>query len=193
MQRHSCFLPERSTRSSRCSAACMDPGGRASIPTSSACSPTTGSEDATPARRRWRRRGRQRRPEPLPRDRIECELPPEKLPCPDSGNVRVKTGEEVSEPLFDEAVAEGVPGLPPGRRVLRLRADVRRPGRDRGRVPGPKSGGSPSRRRDGAAGPVPSITRRRGATASIVGRGRASYSRIRGCQARRSRGRSRTS
>jgi hypothetical protein len=38
-------------------------------------------EDAVPERRRWRRRGRQRLPEHLPRDRIEYELTAEELPA----------------------------------------------------------------------------------------------------------------
>src|SRR5512135_3570892 len=54
--------------------------------------------DATPARR-WKRRGRQRLPEHLPRKRVEYELAAEKLPCPDCGQLRVKIGEEVSEQL----------------------------------------------------------------------------------------------
>jgi transposase len=50
-------------------------------------------------RRRWRRRGRQRLPEHLPRERIEYELTAEELSCPDCGCARVKIGEEVSEQL----------------------------------------------------------------------------------------------
>src|SRR5512135_1612103 len=50
-------------------------------------------------RRDWRRRGRQRLPEHLPRKRVEYELSAEELPCPDCGHVRVKIGEEVSEQL----------------------------------------------------------------------------------------------
>ena len=56
-------------------------------------------EDAAPARRRWRRRGRQQLPEHLPRERIEYELPTEELPCRDCGHLRVKIGEEISEQL----------------------------------------------------------------------------------------------
>jgi transposase len=56
-------------------------------------------QDAVPARRRWRRRGRQRLPEHLPRERIEYELAAEELACPDCGCGRVKIGEEVSEQL----------------------------------------------------------------------------------------------
>ena len=56
------------------------------------------AEDASP-KRRWRRRGRQRLPEHLPRQRIEYELSAEELPCPDCGHLRVKIGEEVSEQL----------------------------------------------------------------------------------------------
>ncbi|QDV32366.1 IS66 family transposase [Tautonia plasticadhaerens] len=56
------------------------------------------AEDARP-KRRWRRRGRQRLPEHLPRQRIEYELSAEELPCPDCGYLRVKIGEEVSEQL----------------------------------------------------------------------------------------------
>src|SRR5262249_19259312 len=37
------------------------------------------------------------------------------------------------------AVPEGVPGLPPGRCFLRLRPDVRRSGRDRGRLLGSRA------------------------------------------------------
>jgi transposase len=59
----------------------------------------TKPEDTAPARRRWRRRGRQRLPEHLHRERIEYKLPPEELPCPDCGHLRVKIGEEVSEQL----------------------------------------------------------------------------------------------
>src|SRR6516165_7076433 len=61
--------------------------------------PAPEPEDTAPARRRWRRRGRQRLPEHLPRERIEYELPAEELPCPDCGHLRVKIGEEVSEQL----------------------------------------------------------------------------------------------
>jgi transposase len=50
-------------------------------------------------RRKWRRRGRQRLPEDLPRERIEYELSPAELPCPDCGHPRVKIGEETSEQL----------------------------------------------------------------------------------------------
>jgi transposase len=57
------------------------------------------AQDAVPARRRWRRRGRQRLPEHLPRERIEYELNTEELACPDCGCVRTKIGEEVSEQL----------------------------------------------------------------------------------------------
>ena len=56
-------------------------------------------QDAAPVRRRWRRRGRQRLPEHLPRERIEYELTAEELSCPDCGCARVKIGEEVSEQL----------------------------------------------------------------------------------------------
>jgi transposase len=57
-----------------------------------------GPEVAKP-RRYWRRRGRQRLPEDLPRTRVEYELSPEELPCPDCGHPRVKIGEETSEQL----------------------------------------------------------------------------------------------
>lgn len=57
------------------------------------------AEEAAPTRRRWRRRGRQRLPEHLPRQRIEYELSAEELPCPDCGHTRVKIGEEISEQL----------------------------------------------------------------------------------------------
>ena len=56
------------------------------------------SEDAKP-KRRWRRRGRQTLPESLPRKRVEYELSPEELPCPDCGQTRTKIGEETSEQL----------------------------------------------------------------------------------------------
>src|SRR5262245_2637103 len=49
--------------------------------------------------RQWRRAGRQRLPEDLPRKRVEYELPPEELPCPGCGHPRVKIGEETSEQL----------------------------------------------------------------------------------------------
>src|SRR4051794_10639505 len=55
--------------------------------------------EGTRTKRRWRRRGRQRLPEHLPRQRIEYELPAEDLPCPDCGHVREKIGEEISEQL----------------------------------------------------------------------------------------------
>jgi transposase len=58
----------------------------------------SGSEVAKP-RRQWRRAGRQRLPEDLPRKRVEYEMPPEELPCPDCGRLRVKIGEETSEQL----------------------------------------------------------------------------------------------
>jgi transposase len=56
-------------------------------------------QDTAAGRRRWRRRGRQRLPEHLPRERIEYELTAEELACPDCGCVRVKIGEEISEQL----------------------------------------------------------------------------------------------
>src|SRR3954468_21107172 len=56
------------------------------------------SEGAKP-KRGWRRRGRQTLPEGLPRKRVEYELSPEELPCPDCGHVRTKIGEEGSEQL----------------------------------------------------------------------------------------------
>jgi transposase len=58
----------------------------------------TGPEVAKP-RRYWRRTGRQRLPEGLPRKRVEYELTPEELPCPDCGRPRTKIGEETSEQL----------------------------------------------------------------------------------------------
>jgi transposase len=57
-----------------------------------------GSDVAKP-RRHWRRKGRQRLPEDLPRRRIEYELTDEELPCPDCGSPRTKIGEETSEQL----------------------------------------------------------------------------------------------
>jgi transposase len=56
------------------------------------------SEDARP-KRRWRRAGRQRLPDGLPRKRVEYELTDDELPCPDCGCTRTKIGEEVSEQL----------------------------------------------------------------------------------------------
>jgi hypothetical protein len=50
-------------------------------------------------RRKWRRRGRQKLPEGLPRKRVEYELTAEELPCPDCGCTRTKIGEETSEQL----------------------------------------------------------------------------------------------
>jgi transposase len=58
------------------------------------------TEDGTPARR-WKRQGRQRLPDHLPRKRVEYELAAEELPCPACGQWRVKIGEEVSEQLED--------------------------------------------------------------------------------------------
>src|SRR5262249_31021110 len=55
--------------------------------------------DVTEPKRHWRRTGRQRLPEDLPRKRVEYALPPEELPCPDCGRLRVKIGEEMSEQL----------------------------------------------------------------------------------------------
>lgn len=55
--------------------------------------------DATRPKRHWRRTGRQRLPEDLPRQRIEYELSAEELPCPDCGHPRTKIGEETSEQL----------------------------------------------------------------------------------------------
>jgi transposase len=55
--------------------------------------------DLAKPRRHWRRTGRQRLPEDLPRKRVEYELSPEELPCPDCGRLRVKIGEETSEQL----------------------------------------------------------------------------------------------
>ena len=49
--------------------------------------------------RKWRRRGRQKLPEGLPRKRIEYELAAEELTCPDCGHARTKIGEETSEQL----------------------------------------------------------------------------------------------
>ncbi len=55
-------------------------------------------EDAKP-KRKWRRTGRQKLPEGLPRKRVEYELSAEELPCPDCGHTRTKIGEELSEQL----------------------------------------------------------------------------------------------
>lgn len=55
--------------------------------------------DRAKPRQDWRRRGRQRLPEGLPRKRVEYELSSEELPCPDCGHPRTKIGEEVSEQL----------------------------------------------------------------------------------------------
>ena len=57
-----------------------------------------GPEVAKP-RRRWRRTGRQRLPEDLPRKRIEYQLTDAELPCPGCGCPRTKIGEETSEQL----------------------------------------------------------------------------------------------
>src|SRR3954465_3735839 len=46
-------------------------------------------EDANP-KRKWRRTGRQKLPEGLPRKRVEYELSAEELPCPDCGLARTK-------------------------------------------------------------------------------------------------------
>jgi transposase len=59
----------------------------------------TPEPDVAKPKPRWRRSGRQRLPEDLPRKRVEYELPPEELPCPDCGHPRTKIGEEVSEQL----------------------------------------------------------------------------------------------
>jgi hypothetical protein len=63
--------------------------------------PTGGPSEADLAKpkRYWRRTGRQKLPESLPRTRVEYELSPEELPCPDCGHLRTKIGEEVSEQL----------------------------------------------------------------------------------------------
>jgi transposase len=55
--------------------------------------------DLAKPKRHWRRTGRQRLPEDLPRTRVEYELSPKELPCPDCGRLRVKIGEETSEQL----------------------------------------------------------------------------------------------
>jgi transposase len=55
--------------------------------------------DVVKPKRHWRRTGRQRLPEGLPRKRVEYGLPPEELPCPDCGRPRTKIGEETSEQL----------------------------------------------------------------------------------------------
>jgi transposase len=55
--------------------------------------------EGTQPKRKWRRPGRQRLPEDLPRTRVEYELSPAELPCPDCGHLRVKIGEETSEQL----------------------------------------------------------------------------------------------
>src|SRR5215471_13941280 len=47
------------------------------------------SEIAKP-RRQWRRTGRQRLPDDLSRKRVEYELSPEELPCPECGRTRTK-------------------------------------------------------------------------------------------------------
>src|SRR5262245_15983631 len=55
--------------------------------------------DVAKPKRPWRRRGRQRLPEDLPRKRVEYELSAEELTCPDCGQLRTKIGEETSEQL----------------------------------------------------------------------------------------------
>ena len=49
--------------------------------------------------RTWRRRGRQRLPEHLPRERVVLELSDEERACPGCGQRRMPFGEEVSEQL----------------------------------------------------------------------------------------------
>jgi hypothetical protein len=51
------------------------------------------------AARTWRRRGRQRLPEHLPRERIVLELTDPERACPGCGQLRMPFGEEVSEQL----------------------------------------------------------------------------------------------
>jgi transposase len=55
--------------------------------------------DGVKPKRYWRRKGRQRLPEGLPRKRVEYPLPDAELPCPDCGRPRIKIGEETSEQL----------------------------------------------------------------------------------------------
>src|SRR4051794_37214087 len=55
-------------------------------------------EDAKP-KRKWRRTGRQKLPEDLPRKRVEYELSGAELPCPDCGPARTKIGGEVSDQM----------------------------------------------------------------------------------------------
>jgi len=55
------------------------------------------AEDA--AARSWRRRGRQKLPEHLPRERIVLELTDQERICPCCGQLRMPFGEEVSEQL----------------------------------------------------------------------------------------------
>ena len=57
-----------------------------------------GPEVAKP-KRHWRRKGRQRLPEDLPRKRVEYPLSDAELPCPDCGCPRTRIGEETSEQL----------------------------------------------------------------------------------------------
>ncbi|QEH35483.1 Transposase IS66 family protein [Aquisphaera giovannonii] len=57
-----------------------------------------GPEVAKP-KRHWRRKGRQRLPEGLPRKRVEYPLSDPELPCPDCGCPRTRIGEETSEQL----------------------------------------------------------------------------------------------
>jgi transposase len=55
--------------------------------------------DGVKPKRHWRRKGRQRLPEELPRKRVEYPLSDAELPCPDCGCPRTKIGEETSEQL----------------------------------------------------------------------------------------------
>jgi hypothetical protein len=66
---------------------------------SEAASGEPSESDVAKPKREWRRRGRQRLPEDLPRKRVEYELSPEELPCPDCGHTGTKIGEETSEQL----------------------------------------------------------------------------------------------
>ena len=58
-----------------------------------------GNEDATPARKAGKRRGRKPLPKHLPRKKLVHELPADQLACPCCRQPRTKIGEEISEQL----------------------------------------------------------------------------------------------
>ncbi len=98
-------------------------------------------EEAKP-KRRWRRAGRQKLPEGLPRRRIEYELTDNELPCPDCRGPRTKIGEEVSEQL--EYVPSSLFGDRNARFTLRLRKPARSTSRSRTSRRSPSTKGCPA-------------------------------------------------